>query len=174
MSTSASKTATPRKKAAPRLAPPAPPQEAGNKDPYAPTAWATIDEEFIAPSGQRCRLKKLGLTELVKSGLVNQLNTLAGVVDKKVNKAKGAPPKDIDPMKMLKDERTMDNFLVIVDKVLVLSVTAPHIYEVPDEGTERDPGRVYTDMVDLMDKVAIFEKSVGGLSALAAFRGQPE
>jgi hypothetical protein len=171
MSTSARKTATPRKKATPRLAPPAPPQEAaGNKDPYAPTAWATFDREFVTPSGQRCRIKKLGLTELVESGLQDKLNTLQGVVNKKMGTAKGAPPKAVDPQALLKDKNTMSNFMGLVDDILVLTVTAPHIEYVPDNPGLRKPGVVYVDMVDLMDKVAIFNESVGGLQALAAFR----
>lgn len=138
-------------------------------DPYAPTAWGQYDEELTVPSGQRCRVRKLDFADVMEAGLLDKLNTLQGVVDKHIKKGEGAPP--TDPMKLLKDKRTSQQFSSLIDDVVIMCVTQPPLTKAPGAYKDRKPGVVYVDTVGLMDKMEIFEHALGELNKLASFRG---
>lgn len=137
-------------------------------DPYAPTAWGNYDEEKTMPSGQKCRVRKLGFEDFLDAGLLDSMNTLQGVVDKNVRKGSGQPP--VDPIKLMKDKRTSSNMTGIINKVVIMSVTAPKIFPAPAEFKDREVGKVYVDTVGMMDKLEIFSLAVGEMNALEEFR----
>lgn len=138
-------------------------------DRYAPTTWGQLDEELTVSSGQICRVKKLDFVDLMASGLMDQLNTLSGVVDKNIKKGEGAPP--IDPMKMMADKRTARQMATLISQVVCMVVTAPIVEMPPEDPEKRVVGVVYADTVGLVDKMDIFSHAMGGLSELEAFRG---
>ena len=149
------------------ISPPTPPQETGD---YAPTAWGAIDHDFVVPSGQRCRIRNLGLQDIIEAGLMDKLNTLQGVVGSNIRKGQGQPP--IDPAKLLTDKRTMMQFSDLVDQITCMVVTVPKVLPIPAENEERIPDAVYVDAIGLNDKVEIFNESLGGLKQLETFRGR--
>lgn len=138
-------------------------------DPYAPTTWGNYDEELTVSSGQKCRVRKLDFQDVLEAGMLDKLNTLQGVVDKQVKKGEGQPP--VDPMKLLKDKRTGAQFSELIDNVTVMCVTQPKLEHAPANVKDRKPGVVYVDTVGLVDKMEIFEHSLGELNKLATFRG---
>lgn len=147
--------------------PTAPPSQ--EEDRYAPTTWGVLDEELRVPSGQLCRVKKLDFVDLMASGMLDKLNTLQGVVDKHVKKGEGAPP--IDPMKMMTDRRTATQMADLISQVVCMVVTAPKVEMPPKDPAKRVDGVIYSDTVDIMDKMEIFTHAMGGMSELESFRG---
>lgn len=138
------------------------------QDTYAPTVWGQYDEELVCPSGQKCRVKKLDFTDVMASGMMDQLNTLSGVVDKHVKKAEGQPP--IDALKMMTDKRTAGQMKVLIDEVVCMVVTAPKVEMPPEDFSDRVIGVVYADTIGIIDKMRVFELAMGDLSELEKFR----
>lgn len=138
------------------------------QNPYAPTAWGSYDDELVCPSGQKCRVKKLDFTDVMASGMMDQLNTLSGVVDKHAKKADGQPP--IDAYKMMTDKRTAGQMKTLIDEVVCMVVTAPMVEMPPEDFTKRVVGVVYSDTIGILDKMRIFEVAMGDLSELEKFR----
>jgi hypothetical protein len=143
-------------------------------DAYAPTAWGASTEEFTAPSGQRCLLRKPDIAQLFAAGILDQVNSLAGVADENVLRAKGLPPIDMD--KLIREPETISKLTSLLDKVLPMLVAAPPLFPSQDDegkpipAEERVPGRAYVDYVDFTDKVAIFTKAMSGLKVVEPFR----
>lgn len=143
-------------------------------DPYAIQAWGAAYEDFTCPSGQRCALRKPDLPALLRAGLLDKLNVLAGTVDAQIWASQGMPP--IDTQKLLQDPAKFTVLSDLLDAVLPLAVARPTILPAVDEEGElipveyRKPGVGYVDFVDFSDKVAIFEKYISGVSAMTSFR----
>jgi hypothetical protein len=155
------------------VAPPSAP-EPTQADAYAPTAWGASTEEFTAPSGQRCLLRKPDIAKLFAAGLLDQVNSLVGITDTNVWAAKGLPP--IDMKKLIQEPDTIVKLTELLDKVLPMLVAAPTLLSAQDaEGKpipaeERVAGAAYIDYVDFVDKVAIFSKAMSGLKVAEPFR----
>lgn len=139
---------------------------------YAPTSWGVYDEEMTVPTGQICRVRKLDLPDVMASGMMDQLNTLQGVVDKNVRKSSGQPPAT-DPMKLLSDRRTAKQMAELMNQVVCLVVTAPIVEMPPEKREDRVDGVIYADTVHMLDKIEIFAKAMGDLEELGSFRGEP-
>lgn len=139
------------------------------EDAYAPTTWGQYDKEISVPSGQKCRVRTLDFNDVMGAGFLDKLNTLQGVVDKHSKKAEGQPP--IDPMKLLKDKRTVSQFSSMIDEVVCMVVTAPMVVMPPAKYEDRKTGIVYADTVPLADKLEIFQEAMGAMSDLESFRG---
>lgn len=150
--------------------PPTPPPP---QDPYAPTAWGQYDEEFRVPSGQKCRVRKLDINDMLTSSFIDELSTLEGVVDKHVRRGQGQPP-IADPVKLLQDKRTSRQMAGLVSQVVCLVVTAPKVEMPPESWGDRLEGVVYADTISFQDKIAIFEKAMGEVRSLETFRSQSE
>lgn len=150
--------------------PVAPPDPSSSQaDAYAPTSWGNYDREITVPSGQKCRVRNLDFTDVMGAGLLDKLNTLQGVVDKHAKKAEGQPP--IDPMKLMKDKRTVVQFSEMIDQVVCMVVTAPTVVMQPAKREDRAQGVVYADTVPLADKMEIFQEAMGAMKDLESFRG---
>lgn len=166
--------------------------------------WAsqTLTENLTLPSGQTCVAKRVDLTEILKQGLGEQMDTLtAYVMEKHVGrvrgrtpqdrKAKGESKKEID-VTSLSDE-DFDKFMrdnpgalsasiFVMDQVLPLAVVKPVVllhFRMGEDGkpesipaAQRKPGGIYTDTIGLEDKAFIFQWAVGGFPD-ARFRGRP-
>lgn len=144
--------------------------EAKDDDPYAPTTWGSFDEEVVTSSGQKCRVRKLDFQAIIESGMVDKLNTLQGVVDKNIRKGEGRPP--VDPLKMLQDKRTTKQMTLLIDNVVCMVVTAPKVEMPPEDFGDRKQGVVYADTIGLLDKMDIFNHTMGDLTKLTSFRGE--
>lgn len=148
-------------------------------DAYAPTTWGSElggAEDLIVPSGQKCLVRRPGVQGLMEAGVLRDLDSLSALVDEKhVKRVKGSMTADqIEVKALMGDPDAMTNLMHVVDRVLCHVVMKPPINMTPNDPTQRVPGAIYTDMVDLTDKMFIFNFAVGGTRSLESFREQLE
>lgn len=167
---------------------PARPVSAAPQDPsskYSPTKWGGgmegADEngffDLVTPSGQLCQARRPGTEGLLREGILHELDYFTALATKKMptdRKPKGTPPADpkIEVKALLKDKSKVENVLHTIDRVVQYCVVQPEIQMAPNDRTSRQPGVVYTDMIDLEDKIYIFNWAVGGTGSAQRFRGQ--
>lgn len=143
-------------------------------------------EELELPSGNVALVKRPGMLEFIKKGLVP--DTLMPTVDEAVRKGKGLPP--AQTTELLKDPTKIAAMEEMTDRVVCAVVVEPHVtffkyteeqeaegeipegFNVGDEIPEahRDEELLYSDDVDLEDKMFIFQYAVGGTRDLERFR----
>ncbi len=152
---------------------------------YAPTAWNA--EQFVdleMPSGQLAQVRRPGVQQLIALGILENADGLSAIVDQKhIKRVKGTA--QIDGKSLLKDPKNMLTIMQMVDKVTARMVVQPIVREpFVDEPTgelgetkkrpirddERQDGVVYTDNIEFMDRMFIFQFAVGGSTDLAQFR----
>ena len=164
---------------------PATPIPVADPDPtgkYAPDAWLSGGiggmEDLTVPSGQVCLVRRPGLEGLMKAGVLNRMDSLSGIVSEKhIKRVKGKGSKaagdqeEIDALSLMNDPKAMDEVIEVVDKVVCHVVVKPEVHRTPNDVTLRKPGIVYADMVDIIDKMFIFNFVVGGTRDIATFRG---
>lgn len=125
--------------------------------------------EFVAPSGQRCLLRKVGPETLLEAGILDQVTRLEGLADELVKSAEGAPP----TAKRVPTREEFGELLHVINTIVPLAVEQPRIYadgafnERPDDEPE---DVIYVSDIDLADRVAIMEEALKGIRALDRFR----
>jgi hypothetical protein len=143
----------------------------------------TVDLDL--PSGNTVLVKRVDLPTLLASGAFP--DSLMAIVSDKIGSATGKPdaPKEVDAEKVKEvanDPKQLAELFEAVDKIVPLVVAQPVVeYHkrpadpdsnemeiIPDE--DRDEEVVYTDDVDLMDKMHIFQFAVGGTREVETFR----
>lgn len=156
--------------------------------------WASapidgVQEELIMPSGQTCRARRISVQAVIETGMIGQLDSLTATVDsytRKVKGGKGVPDGSVVMSdKLLGDTEALNLIIGAVDQIIPHVVVSPnvklHYTQVKVGETvvtklikaeDRQPGQVYTDMIDFTDKMFLFEWSVGGLAGLTSFRGE--
>jgi hypothetical protein len=142
---------------------------------YAPTAWGTTiggAEDLIVPSGQTCLVKRPGVQGLMTSGVLRDMDSLSALVSEKHIKRVKGKTDEIDVSSLMKDQSNIDNVLHVVDRVICEVVLKPSVHMTPNDPTSRVPGVIYADMVDITDKMFIFQYAVGGTAGLNSFREQ--
>lgn len=146
-------------------------------DKYAATTWTSPEGEMTdltVPSGQLCLARRPGVQGLMKAGILHDLDSLSGIVDKQHIKRVEGKPDQVDVASIMNDPRQLEAVMHTVDRVVCYVVVKPQILMTPNDPTSRVPGRVYADMVDLMDKMFILNFAVGGVRGLEPFREQFE
>lgn len=146
-------------------------------DKYAPTAWGgSAYEDVPLPSGQLCLARRLGVEGLVKAGIVHDIDPLMGMVQMHEARmeGKGAESNEKMAMDLMKDEDKMASLFHMLDRIVCATVVKPHVEMAPNDITRRKDGVVYTDMVQMQDKMHLMMWSMGGAEALAGFREQYE
>lgn len=136
-------------------------------DQYAPTTWGAGEYDFVVPSGQRCRLRKMQVEELAKRGILDKVTRLPGLTETVIQKAEGQPPEKVAEMPSAETIKTVTD---LVNELIPLVVIAPVISPIPAENEERTPGRIYVDSIDIEDRIAILNRAIGGLKNLDTFR----
>jgi hypothetical protein len=150
------------------------------------------EEELTLPSGQTCRARKVTITSLIEAGIMNEADSLTAMVDQHTRKIKGGKVADGTPVldqSILRDSSAISAMIMMADRALPSIVVSPpvslHFTEtvvgrtkvtkkIPE--SERNamrlvqPGLVFTDQIDLEDKMHLFEWGVGGLKAFSSFR----
>ena len=163
-----------------RPATPATPIPTQPEDPsakYAPDAWLSGGiggmQDLTVPSGQLCLVRRPGLEGLIKAGVLRNVDSLSAIVDQKhIKKAKkGQGTGQVDVESIMKDPKALDEILHTVDKVICHCVVKPEVHMTPNDVTRRKDGVVYTDMIDLTDKMYVFNYVMGGTRDLESFRG---
>lgn len=154
-------------------APPALPAESEGK--YAPTSWGSSGsgglEDLTVPSGQLCLIRRPGVQGLVVAGVLHSVDSLTSIVDKKhVIKGTNGKPDDINVESLMSDPNGLQDVMSVVDRVVCYCVVRPEIHETPKEDVKREPGVIYCDMIDVVDRMFIFAFVVGGTRDLETFR----
>lgn len=142
---------------------------------YAPDAWLSGGiggmEDLVVPSGQTCLVRRPGLEGLIKAGVLRNVDSLSAIVgEKHIKKAKKGSDQKVNVDSVMKDPKALEEILHTVDKVVCHCVVKPEVFMAPNDVTLRKRGVVYTDMVDINDKMHIFNFVVGGTRDLESFR----
>lgn len=163
------------KKAQPIAQPIPVPEDPNSK--YAPDAWASGGvggmEDLRVPSGQLCLVRRPGLEGLMKAGVLHNVDSLSQIVNERHLKrvrGKKARTEEIDVHSLMNDPEGLDQVTNVIDKIVCHCVVKPEIHRTPNDITRRQPGVIYADMVDLVDKMFIFNFVVGGTRDLESFR----
>lgn len=139
-------------------------------------------EELTLPSGQTCRARRVGMEGLIAAGVLSEFDSLSSIVGSKhIRKVRGAKSKadteEINTAALMKDGKALGSMLAMVDKCLPIILESPAVACANDESgnviplEDREPGRIYTDQIDMVDKFELFQWSVGTTSDLEPFRG---
>lgn len=152
------------------------------EDRYAPTAWGSGEAggliDLEVPSGQLCLVKRPGIEGLLKAGVLKDLDTLTSLVNdkviKKTAKGKATPTPEVNVNAILAHPEKLDAIMHTVDRTICECVIKPPIMMTPNDETRRKSGVIYADMVDLTDKMFIFQYVVGGSKDLERFRDELE
>lgn len=146
---------------------------------YAPTVWGTTTtRDLECPSGQLCQVRMPGVQTLIAAGILESADTLTTLVDEKhikrvsPKKAPNTNGIEVDGASLLKDPDSIRKVFTLVDQITVHMVLQPQIYPVPGPGEDRVGDRVYVDMVDMLDRMFIFQYAIGGDQNLEQFRDQ--
>lgn len=142
---------------------------------YAPTQWGTVgqSEDLEMPSGQLALVRRPGLQKLMQAGVLNNMDVLTKIVQSDHVQKTGAVGMD-QITDLLNDPQKIDEMMRVIDKIVVYCVVQPELHMTPDDVTNRVPGRVYADQVELDDKMFIFQFAMGGTRDLDRFRKESE
>jgi hypothetical protein len=157
------------------------------QNPYTPSVWGqkTAFLDLQMPSGQLCQVRQPGVENLISAGVLDNADTLMAVVNTKVEKAKGKVPaakrgQAAAAPNILDDPKKIVEVFGMIDKIVEHMVVQPTVRrpvvklddgkERPILPEERDQNAIYTDSIDLGDRMFIFQYSVGGGKDLDSFR----
>jgi hypothetical protein len=150
-------------------------------------------EEITLPSGNVALVKRPGPQALLAEGVMPDV--LMPIVQQAIAKGKGMKPQDTS--KLMQDQDNIVQMLDSMDKLLCMVVVEPAVHyhrklvvpgkdgkiqgvdaveewvDIPEEERDAD-AYVYTDEVDLEDKMFIFQYAVGGTRDLERFRSEQQ
>ncbi len=145
---------------------------------------AKVTTELELPSGEVCKVKRVGLEKLLAANVIP--DSLTPMAEAAVQRGQGKAAKktsDQDLTAMARDPQKMIEALDAFDRITEMVVLEPPVvwHKRPVEGienvkyeeipeSERDEDVLYTDEVDAMDKMFIFNFVVGGTRDLEKFR----
>lgn len=158
---------------------------------WASTAIGGVEEELTLTSGQTCLARKMTIQGVLESGMLAQVDSLTGVVDSYTRKVKGgkgvADGTPVISDDILKDPKALITIIGVVDNLLPHILISPKVLPHWTEQTvgstkvtkmipakDRTPDQVYTDQIDLTDKMELFDWALGGLSAFSSFRDKAD
>lgn len=155
------------------------PTKPDTKPVYGKKVWGnTAAEEWTTdlevPSGEICKVRRPGVEGLMQAGVLHDIDSLTGLVNSKhLNRVSGQP--EIDVESLLKDQTNMENLLHVCNRVVCYVVVEPEVRMAPNDPTSRESGEhVYTDQIDIEDKMFILNFAVGGSNDVARFRRESE
>lgn len=127
------------------------------------------DQDFITPSGQKCRLRPLQLEKLMMAGILDQVTRLEGLAQALINQAEGLPPEK----QHMPTREEFGQLLEMINAIVPMAVAEPQVYQ--DDAFKDDPDAqpedaIFVSDIDLMDRVAIMEKALTGLKKMDNFR----
>lgn len=153
------------------------PQQEDPNAKYAPNTWLAggLGEttDLQVPSGQMCLVRRPGVEGLMRAGVLRKMDSLSALVSEKHLKKgrKGTKASEqIDISSLMKDTKSLENIMHTVDRVVCHCVVKPEVQMAPNDVTRRKDGVVYSDMIDITDKMFIFNYVVGGTRDLESFR----
>lgn len=153
------------------------PEPVDPQDKYAPTTWLSqglgVLEDLELPTGQLVLVRRPGVEGLMKAGVIKNLDSLTSIVAKHIQTVEGknGPQQELNISDLMEDQK-LDEIVHVIDKVLCYCVVKPQVVPTPNDVTLKVPGVVYTNMIDLLDKMFVFNYVVGGTRDLESFRGE--
>lgn len=130
--------------------------------------------ELVLPSSETCLVIRPGVQGLIKAGILDNLDTLTGLVQTELIDSKDPRIKQQAVNALASRPGDLLKAMSLVDRVVCHVVKAPEVEMPPESDSERDPETLYADDVDLDDKMFIFQFVVGGTRDIEQFRKQSE
>lgn len=154
-------------------------------------------EMFTCPSGQIVEARRIGMEGLIAAGILAEADSLTSLVTagpiedgkKRMagHKAKQSVNDDQTMIKkLMKDPNALTSLLTLADKAIPHIVVNPpvHIHHTnTGDKSQRlltaieraqivkdNPGTVFVDQIDMLDKMELFSWACGDMEALHAFR----
>lgn len=161
--------------------PPTVPQDRKRKasktdDKYAPTTWGSDGnglEDLVVPSGQTCLVRRPGVQRLMEAGVLRDIDSLTSIVgEEHIKRVNGE--RSVNTETLVNDADAIANVLHMVDRVVVHCVVKPEVIMSPNDPTSRQDGVIYADMIDIEDKMFIFNFAVGGTRSVEQFRQESQ
>lgn len=151
-------------------------------DKYAVTGWASGPQPFdlTLPSGQTCLVRKLEVPDLIRTGLLDRLDTFFPELLAEEGQKKDTED-DESFLQKIKDPAKFNALEDIINKIAIEVVLTPKLHAVPvptpdqlaqgiTSDTLRIDGLVYVDKIPFGDKMAIFNAVFEGIGDLGQFR----
>ena len=178
-STTRSRSGNPAKKAAAKKA--AAPKKAAAKTAAAPTPksqWKTNSEGELLelPSGKTALIKRIQLPTLIAENLLG--DSISVLAQQAVDRGQGMNPAEIKQMS--DDPKKIAEALDAFDKIAARCFMDPEVVYYKDAkgdlipDGERDPEALYSDEIDIQDKIYLVQVVAGGTTDLQTFRKQVE
>jgi hypothetical protein len=145
-------------------------------------AWnrtGKVEEDVLLPSGNVARLRRVGPAAILRSGIMP--DSLMPIINKAIKEGKG---EKIEESLDIEDPETLTKITEGMDKALLEIVAEPavayhlrpvngsDVWEVIPDSDRDIESFIYTDEVDMQDKMFIFNYAVGGTRDLESFREQ--
>lgn len=142
-------------------------------------------EDLELPSGNVALVKRPGPAAIMSQGILP--DELTPIVQEAVRKGKGLPPEKT--AELISDPKSVAKMLEGIDKMMAIVVLEPKVafhkreilganeaptgeWEIIPEDERDDDTYIYTDEVDIEDKMFIFNFAVGGTRDLTRFRSE--
>lgn len=147
-----------------------------NPDQYAPTVWGNKNEEgrdLTLPSGQKCRVRKIGMEDILELDLIDLMDTFTKQLTAEPSDKKTEEDATGDAfMEMLKDPDRRHKIITAINSVVPRAVIAPSVEPLPEKSYKKAPGLIYVDDISLEDRFAIFGASFDGWGDVSKFRAE--
>jgi hypothetical protein len=149
--------------------------------PNTATNWKrTGEEDVLLPSGNVAKVRRPGPVALLASGVMP--DSLMPIINEAIRSGKGLAPEKTK--EMIQDQDSIFEMLDGIDRAVIKIVVEPkvayHRQEIGGEWSDipqadRDTDEfIYTDEIDLDDKMFLFQFAVGGTRDLETFRRQSD
>lgn len=149
---------------------------------YAPKAWQSDRFDIECPSGQLCLARKLQMEDIVRLGIIDQMDMFSEFAATMGDAAEASASNEDTGLSLMKDKERFSAIVDIVDKVVSEVVIEPRIArpvrkdkkgrEFPLDPSEFEDGVIYTSYVDFNDKMHIFGSVFSG-ETIDQFREGP-
>lgn len=141
---------------------------------YKPTTWGSGNvsglEDLTMPSGQIILAKRPGISGLIKAGVLYDVDQLSAIVSEKHLIRVADKPIQVNGKSVMKDKKAMEGILHVMDKIVSYVVVKPHVEMAPNDVTLRKNGVIYTDTIDMEDRLFIMQYAIGGTRDVERFR----
>jgi sulfur carrier protein ThiS len=123
------------------------------------------------PSGKSAEIRRVPLPQLLAEGLLG--DSLAAYAQQAVDAGQGMKPDDLK--EMAKDPNKIIEALDAYDRLAAKCFVKPQVIYCKVDGVvipeaQRDPEALYSDELDLEDKIFVFQVVAGGTTDLERFR----
>lgn len=154
------------------------------EDEFAPTAWGSdkgvgTTHSITVPSGQKALVLRPGVAGLIEADILHNVDALTALVKKHIDDVGPKKPQDrrkkgkkqeVEIDTLLKDQQAMRDVLEVVNKAMVKFVIKPKVLADPEDVADREEGNIYVSMIDINDRMFLFNFMIGGSPDLTSFR----